>query len=488
MKIDILTVLIFLLLVFHSACSNDSVAEPKTENDDDDVEYSNAYIIQLSSKDAPAVAENYEELLKYHFYGICWQGEVEDNLKFSRQMGYKYVMYQPGMENSSLADNLFFYLESPEYAVYNELGVERYVDSEKQYTNQQISTYQDYFALKSLDSPFPENMATGWFSNRGFSVEPDWQQKKVIDFFTDEVIRLAKSIENSNTDFLFGGIAWDVPTFSGDFWGGGNQVTLAYWTGIDSGVHPEEITPEYSTYSKGRAVYLINLKNRVKTDFTGRNVNYIVEPYRPGEYIDSVNTFDSETRTKLLENIFISQEAGVSEYDSGTEFTEDNSLTESGALKKYQLGSSTPDNHLFETNQIIAAKAAVNGSWFNWYGRFSGTGDKIPITNIYEVPHWLQLIRVVPNWDNLSGVDLANRSWNGENYKSTNSEINEHIIYSRQPETQKLFAVFLDGEGEIELKEGETVVSVQRVDALFCETKEAADDLILENNIIKMAP
>jgi hypothetical protein len=76
-----------------------------------------AYIIQLSNENEQFLPEDYDDLSKYNFYGICWNGKVEDNLKFARQMGYEYVMYQKGMENSSLAENLHFYLESPDYQV-----------------------------------------------------------------------------------------------------------------------------------------------------------------------------------------------------------------------------------------------------------------------------------------------------------------------------------------------------------------------------------
>ena len=30
------------------------------------------------------------------FYGIAWRGDVESNLRFAKQMGYDFVMYQRG--------------------------------------------------------------------------------------------------------------------------------------------------------------------------------------------------------------------------------------------------------------------------------------------------------------------------------------------------------------------------------------------------------
>jgi hypothetical protein len=158
-----------------------------------------------------------------------------------------------------------------------------------------------------------------------------------------------------------------------------------------------------------------------------------------------------------------------------------------GIVTKDQVGSSTPDNHDLASNKLIAGKAAVNGAWVNWYGRFSGSGDEVLMNNIYEVPNWLQLIRVVANWDNLIGVPLANRKWDGSFYSSTNSWIDDNIIYSRQPKTQKLFVVFLNNSGEITLNPGEKIVSIKRVDTNFCETVDGTDDIKVVENKIRLS-
>ena len=49
------------------------------------------------------------------FYGAAWRGDVESNLRFAKQMGYDFVMYQRGMENNPLAADLGFYLDTPQY-------------------------------------------------------------------------------------------------------------------------------------------------------------------------------------------------------------------------------------------------------------------------------------------------------------------------------------------------------------------------------------
>lgn len=108
--------------------------------------------------------------------------------------------------------------------------------------------------------------------------------------------------------------------------------------------------------------------------------------------------------------------------------------------------------------------------------------------HIYEVPNWLQLIRMVANWDNLNGVNLIARRWDGYAYISPNSRIDDNIIYSRQPKTQKLFVVFLNDKGEIRLNPGEKVVSIKRVDNFFCETTDASEELKVEGNKIRPHP
>jgi hypothetical protein len=448
-----------------------------------------AYIIQLSTAKTPELPANFDEISRFNFYGICWNGKPDDNLKFAKQMGYSYVMYQPGMENSQLAKDLYFYMESPEYHVYSSLGVDRSLDKKKVYTEEQKLTYKNYFALKKTDLPFPENIASGWFSNEKFSVEPDWQQQKVIDYFVSQVKAKAASIENQENNFLCAGLAWDVPQFTGDFYGNGKQVSLEFWNGTDSSALFSGNTHEYKTYSEGKVAYYLSVKKAFREAYPDRGLCFIFEPYH---FFDSwfkdLFKLDGAKQEQLMHDAMITQESGVTKWSTGTEFVDDSRAYKSGLLARNQAGSSTPDNHDLTSNKLIVAKAAINGSWVNWYGRFSGSGDRIPMKNIYEVPNWLQLIRMVANWDNLNGVSVNARRWDGLAYVSSNSRIDDHIIYSRQPETQKLFVVFLDGKGEVKLNPGETIVSIKNVDKYFCETTDASGELILEGDRIKLKP
>lgn len=476
--LSIIVLLLFETHTIYSSCKKTDVPEEPYA--------SKAYIIQLSTNPAPVLPQNFNDISRYNFYGITWNGKVDDNLKFAKQMGYSYVMYKHDMENSSLAKDFFFYLESPDYQVYYTLDVGRTLVITKAYTASQINTYKTYFALKDTVSVFPNNMATGWFSKGNFSVEPDWQQQKVIDYFVTKVMEYAHSKEKPGNNFLYGGLAWDVPNVTGDFWLNGRQTTLAGWTGKDSCVLVKGNTHEYNTYSGGKAAYYIAIVQAQKAEFPGRVLNTIYEPFRPYEYLKDIEKLPFSTQSKLLENVFLSQECGKNAGLTGTEFVDDARLYVSGLITKNRVGSSTPDNHDLTNNLNIATKAAINGAWFNWYGRFSGSGDRALIRNIYEVPNWLQLIRVVANWDNLNGIPLTKRSLISQTYTSTNSRMDNNVIYSRQPKTQKLFVVFLNNSGEITLNPGEKVISIKRVDSYFCETVDGNEDLLLDGNIIKL--
>jgi hypothetical protein len=445
-----------------------------------------AYIIQLSNETTPSLPDNFDELARFNFFGVCWGTKVDDNLKFVKQMGYTYVMYQSGMENSYYATDLNFYLETPEYQVYSSLNVDIQLIIAKAYSESQKNTYQTYFALKNTSLAFPDNMAGGYPRTGSMAVQPDWQQQKVIDYFVSQIKSFAKKKEKADKKFLFGGLAWDVPQFAGDFWADGKQVTLSYWNVKDSSALFFGCTHEYKTYSAARVAFYLALKEVFKAEYPERRLKYIFEPYQFYEYwFKDVEKLDSERKIKLMEDAFVTQESGIRPWSSGTEFVDDLRAYKTGLASKDHSGSTTPDNHDLNSNKIIAGKAAVNGAWFNWYGRFSGSGDNAPMNNIYEVPSWLQLIRVVGNWDNLNGVPLANRKWEGFVYTSSNSRIDDNIIYSRQPKTQKLFVVFLNDSGEISLNPGEKIVSVMRVDSLFRETVDGSRDILINGNTIR---
>ena len=79
--------------------------------------------------------------------------------------------------------------------------------------------------------------------------------------------------------------------------------------------------------------------------------------------------------------------------------------------------------------------------------RRAPAGDGIDYQNVQDLPPWLQLVRVVASWDNLAGVPLGQRSWDGRVCASPNSAMSPHLVASRNPYTGKIFALFLDRDG-----------------------------------------
>ncbi len=410
------------------------------------------------------------------FFGIAWRGSASDNLKYSKQMGYEYIFTTSAAgltpEMIPYASGMKFMYESPEYRVY---PIDRVLDLNKSYTSGEQATYEKFFAWKS-NAAFPANLATGWFfSNTTCSVEPDWQQQAVIDYFVEAIIAKAKAENNPAIDFTFGGVAWDVPT--PDFWDSlGVKATLISWTGQDSSVVHNGITHEYSTYADGKAAFYKQFFARMRTEFPDAKI--IMEPWDIYEnYLRWIE--ERADKTELMPDM-LTQEM------PGTEFVDDIRIFLSGLIGKNRLGSTTCNSFGEYENRLFAAKAAINGSWFGWYGRFGGSGDMPDYMNVYEVPARLQLIRRIPAWDNSVGIPLASRSWDGSIYRSPNSYADANVIYSHHPKTGKLFAVFLDASGVVTLQPGETVTSVQRTDGFFIEAGDGMADLRISGNTINI--
>ena len=251
-----------------------------------------AYVIHLSSETEPAVASDYDDLLPRFIYGICWAGEVEDNLKFAKQMGHKYVIYpkQVGkMEEHPLSSDLYFLIQKPENALNKALGVDLALKIKGKYTPEQQKAYMQNFCLKDSRGVFPDSMATGWFNFQNgepvsFAVVPDWQQQKLIDLAIDLIVRNAKARERPSKGFLFAGFAWDEPELSSDFScdkeaqkGDNRPITLTEWTGKDSSVPYPGTTHEYSDHREARAAFYKILKKRTRELFPNRKHIWLFE-------------------------------------------------------------------------------------------------------------------------------------------------------------------------------------------------------------------
>lgn len=417
------------------------------------------------------------------FYGITWRGDVESNLRFARQMGYDFVMYQRGMETNALAADLGFYLESPQYAVY---PVPRSLDLAKPHSTRERELYEKYFIKKS-GQPFPANLATGWFSTPTvFSVEPDYQNQEVINYFVSRILQYAQKLERKERRFLFAGYAWDVPNLTGDFWdkpqshtgkGGGKQITVAYWTGTDSAYKPPGTTFQHATVSDGFAAFYRQLLTQTRAQFPA--ARFVIEPYRIWENWLALVKPRSDAK-EIMPDLILQE-------SSGKEFATDARIFSSGLVKGHEaVGCSTPNCFAEKDNRELAAQAAIHGSCFGWFGRFGGSGNMPDFKKVSDVPARLQLVRRVAAWDNRNGVPLAQRSWDGKVYSSPASCISESVIWSTHPKTGKLFVVWLRPDGVLKLPAGLNFESIQRTDNLFIETASGLGDIEVKGNEVRL--
>lgn len=121
-----------------------------------------------------------------------------------------------------------------------------------------------------------------------------------------------------------------------------------------------------------------------------------------------------------------------------------------------------------------AGIAGRQGSWFGWYGedninKFSDSKESVYTND-------LQLLRVIPNWDNLCDIALSRRNCDSQTleYKSPNSFASKDMIYSRHYETGELFAVFKTLYGKVALNSTENIKDARFADKYFSATEEDA--------------
>jgi hypothetical protein len=404
-----------------------------------------------------------------NFYGISWRGTPHENLLYAKQVKYDYVFYQKNMELDTLSNGLFFYLESPEYLTYN-----RTITAKKTYTVQQKSFYESFVALKSATKPFPYNIANGWFFNdTTYCALPDFQQQAVVDYVVDSILDYAKAIEQRNPNFHFGGLAWDVPQPAGDFWDTiqppGGQKTLAYWTGADTGVKHPSVTHDFPTYTEGRIQFYKQLYTGIRAEFP--DARFVMEPYRL--YEDWNNLIRTRPDASQVMPDMLCQE------NPGTQFVTDNRIFADGLITKDRVASSTPNKYSESDNRTIAAEAAINGAWYNWFGRFGGTGDMPNYQAVNLVPPRLRLIRLLPNYENKNKTPLASRTWNGTTYQSPTAFANPKSIAFIQPGTKKFYVLLMTTDAEIPLPSGRSVLSVRSTNSFFQEIGDGSADIII---------
>ncbi|KAB2834092.1 MAG: hypothetical protein F9K48_07000, partial [Candidatus Brocadia sp.] len=434
-----------------------------------------------------------------NYYGIAWDDTSTKHIKYAKQMGYDYIAIKNGAtissykNDSNIAGLKFFFIDPITYIPVLE-NHKRWVSTTQSYTQVEKDWYERNMVWKSND-PFPRNLASGYFqgTSTSYNVEWDWQQQRVIDEVVERVIALVHSYEDTTLPFTFAGILIDVPSLRGEFnyWDSVTNTAkytgLSYWTGSDSGLLHGTITHEYATYREGKAAYLKKLASRMKQEFP--NAKWVVQPWRMysttsiDEWVCGIK--DRADKDDLTPDM-------LSQENSNTEFVDNASNFNSGVNITKDRVENTQHTDVTEyQNRLIAAKAGINGAWYNWFGSFMAAGAFPDFQSITEVYPRLRLIRAIPNWDNLNNIPLANRSWDGSIYQSTKngnlqSYISSDVMFSRHWKNGKIFAVFNTINGVIKLNAGETVTSMQNTDGYFVESGDASADFNITGNEIRL--
>lgn len=434
-----------------------------------------------------------------NFYGISWRGTACDNLAYAKAMGYDAVLYQNGMNNCPSSDkaNMSFYINQPEDVYGGTFSGT--INVEGKYTQSQINRINQVMTWKGngTDLPFPYNLATGWwFTNITFRALVDYQQQKIIDDTVAYSINRVGTFEDTSINWRFAGWAWDVPDLKGDWWTerqagytgtswmcgnrscAGKIVTLAYWNSdhIESGAIHGNITHEYATYPDGRAAMMVKLFTETRNQFP--NMYLIYEPYHLYDWIKVVDPRADRLGLMPPDRVLLSQESGDNPTND-LEFLTDSRVYASGLIAKDHVMWSSPDNHNISRNIVIAGNAAVNGAWMGYYGRFGGTDGTPNYQTIRDVPYPLRMIRVIPNWDNMNAIPLAERTWDATNkiYSSPSTYVSQSVMYSKHPKNGNLYVVVLNKDtGVINLPSGQTIKEIYSTDALFKQSLRADSD------------
>ncbi|MDN3515122.1 MAG: hypothetical protein NG747_12080 [Candidatus Brocadia sp.] len=456
-----------------------------------------------------------------NWYAITWRDTSANIVRYTNQMGYDYIGVRDfdfnKYKNNPDCSGKKFYVVNPHMVstLYDNLpgrnslgttaGAGSVIDTSLNYTQEQIDWYNQRMVWKSKE-PFPNNLATGWFPNKNnpirFHSMWDVQQQAVIDELIEGIIKHIRKYESQSLPFTFAGYIVDVPRISGDFFyfNGSQQfmTKLSHWTGTDSGFIHDTITHKYSTYTEGWAAFYKQLNARLRQEFPG--AKWIIEPAllysasAPDEWIYSVKNRDDKDE---LTPDFLSQEEGL---NGNTAFVDDKNNFNSGMnITKSMVGSSQSNEVAEYANRLIAAKAGINGAWYNWFGRWGGFRSMPNFQRITEVYPRLLLVRCVPNWDNLNSIGTSSRmmdtSINGittyNAYKNGMlwSHMDNQVYYSRHPKTKKLYAVFNTGTtppaGSVTINSNERLVSAYSTNGYFEPVHDITSQFVVDGVNIK---
>jgi len=140
--------------------------------------------------------------------------------------------------------------------------------------------------------------------------------------------------------------------------------------------------------------------------------------------------------------------------------------------KGLDIGGNYERNAHFDQHLSACGNAGRYGMWFGWYG--ADTVDLTDRAGRQVFTPDLQLLRAIPNWDNIAGIPVPpfgqhgpHRHWDGAVYRSTNSFASRQLIYAINPINNELYAVFRTMEAELPLPPDTTIEDAIRAGRYF---------------------
>lgn len=151
----------------------------------------------------------------------------------------------------------------------------------------------------------------------------------------------------------------------------------------------------------------------------------------------------------------------------------------------YSLTTAPVKKEVFDEYMMQHYKAAgigaTQGSWFGWYGETSL--DKVSFSGKLIHSNAMQLLRAIPNWDNIAKLPLSSRKYDQSDniYISPNSRFSNSVIQGWNPLNNEIYAVFRSRIGQIDLM-GKKIRAASFVNQSFNKTGEDALPCLTETN------
>lgn len=366
-----------------------------------------------------------------NWYCPSFSGSGTESAKYAKQMGYEYispVVWRGTAQygNAESYKGLNFYLTDPwGWVMLHTYGYSRTIDTGGTTSASAIAWYNLNMAWGNATASFPYNLASGWWAGSIFNPHWDIQQQRVMDLVVDGIVQMAHNYAGDT--FIFKGTVWDFPGgLTGDWRTATNTaVTLNYFTGTNSSLLHGTITHEYATYSEANAAFIQQLNTSLRSEFG--DTKQIINPWviynsssnAQGVYDEWIYQIKDRSDREEIKTDMILQESGhVTQY---LNYANDTNIFTSGVdVTRDVVGNSQTDITDSYKDRQIAAYAAINGSWYNYFGRFANIFPDDLVVDVYPR---LKLVRAVPNFCNLSDVGTSNCTWDGNTFSATKASI-----------------------------------------------------------------